>query len=392
MAIYEAVSLIRLQRFGSAWTRVGIGASAIGCVFQAFACSSTTRSTSQAHAAPISESKPIPAPQPQAAETQRTTAPIIPISDKPDPVSASARALEVMTLPGSYSTSIGGPSNGQMRGAVAIPDEGHGFFHNPVRPYEARFGSVELVQMIVRAAASVVDALPGSMLVVNDLGLEHGGPIAHHGSHQAGRDADILFYSLDAKGVPLPSVGVPIDPKGEGVDFKDLADPSDDQPVALDVPRTWRFAAALLEVAGDQLQRIFIVEHVRSMLLAEAARVHANPLLVKRFEDVTCQPEYPHDDHMHVRLYCTPEDMADGCRDSLPTYPFRAAALTALGLSPLLASAKRTQQETKTHDALKTTNEQALKQAGAMHADVVKFLDRRKAWLKRPSPGRRYCP
>ncbi|MET0386909.1 MAG: penicillin-insensitive murein endopeptidase [Polyangiales bacterium] len=328
------------------------------------------------------------APQPQAADVgatvQGTATPTVTEQD-------TASTAAVLALAGSQSTSIGGPGSGQVRGSVPFPDAGRGFYHNPVRPYEARYGTVELVQSIVRAAARVDETHPGSVLVVNDLGLIEGGPIAHHGSHQAGRDADILFYSVDAQGKSLPSVGVPIDPQGKGVDFKNLADPADDQPVALDVPRTWAFAAALIEVAQDNLQRIFVVEHVRNMLLAEAARVHAPATTLQRFAELTCQPEYPHDDHFHIRLYCTPEDMALGCRDSLPTYPFRTAALSALGLSPLIASA-RTPVERKARNARTVSHAEAKKQAGPMHAAVTQFLKQREAWLKKPSPGRRYCP
>ena len=319
-------------------------------------------------------------PQPTAAEP--TPAPL-----DTQAIDDARAVTEALAWPGSHSTSIGGPSSGQVRAAVPLPDRGPGFYHNPVRPHAARYGTVELVQAIMRAAADVDAALPGSVLVVNDLGLIEGGPIAQHGSHQAGRDADILFYSLDDKGAPLASVGVPIDPQGKGVDFKDLADPADDQPVSLDVPRTWRFAQALIERTHAELQRIFIVEHVRSMLLAEAARVHAPAEVVQRFADMTCQPEYPHDDHMHIRLYCTPEDLTQGCRDSAPNYPFRIAALSALGLSPLMAAAS----DRNASAARKTTPAEAKKKAGPMHALVTQFLKQREAWLKRPSPGRPYC-
>jgi penicillin-insensitive murein endopeptidase len=226
---------------------------------------------------------------------------------------------------------------------------------------------------------------------VNDLGLKEGGPIHEHGSHQAGRDADILFYSVDAHGKPLPSVGVPIDPRGEGTDFKDLKDPKDDQPIKLDVRRTWRFAAELIEVAQDNLQRIFIVEHVRQMLLDEAARVKAPKAVVQRFADITCQPESPHDDHMHVRLFCTAEDMARGCLDNPPNYPYRIAALRALGLQPLMASLQRSITERRARATRTTSPEQARKKAGPMHARVTAFLKEREAWLKKPSPGRPYC-
>jgi penicillin-insensitive murein endopeptidase len=302
-----------------------------------------------------------------------------------------AEIARVLALDGSVSTSLGGPSTGHVRGAISVPDSGPGFYHNTKRPPGARFGTVELVQTLMRAAARVAELMPGGRLTINDLGLEAGGPIAQHGSHQAGRDADILFYTLDAKGQPIPSVGVPIDPAGKGWDFKDLTDPKDDQPVQLDVKRTWLLAESLLEVAPNTVQRIFVVEHVRTLLLAEAARAHARKDLIERFADVTCQPGVPHDDHFHVRLFCTPEDMAEGCQDSLPVYPFRTQFLKQLGLKPLIASGVRSQEERAATAARTTTAAQARKRAGPMHAHVKEFLKEREAWLKQPHPGRPYC-
>jgi hypothetical protein len=104
-------------------------------------------------------------------------------------------------------------------------------------------------------------------------------------------------------------VGVPIEPDGRGWDFHDLVDPADDQRVRIDVPRTWRFVRALLEDDEAAVQRIFVVEHVRTMLLEHAERVRAPRAVRARFEDVTCQPGYPHDDHLHVRFFCSAEDV-----------------------------------------------------------------------------------
>jgi penicillin-insensitive murein endopeptidase len=354
--------------------------------------------------APIAEKQepvanaPLPAAAPSKPEPTSDVSPQVAAhvsSERPKVPSSTAERVytveEVLALPGSHSTSIGGPSSGRIEGAVPIPDEGPGYYHNAKRPYGARFGSVELVQFIMRAAANVAQKIPDSLLTVNDLGLQEGGPIHQHGSHQAGRDADILFYSVDMRGKPIPSVGVPIDPSGGGIDFNDLRDPKDDQPIRLDVKRTWRFAAELIEVADVHLQRIFIVEHVRQMLLDEAARVKAPKKVVQRFAEITCQPESPHDDHMHIRLFCTPEDMQHGCLDSPPVYPFRVESLAKLGLTPLMASLQQTIAERKAREARTTTPEQAKKKAGPMHAKVTEFLKQREAWLKKPHPGRPYC-
>jgi penicillin-insensitive murein endopeptidase len=305
--------------------------------------------------------------------------------EPPDPTT------ELLAMLGSLTTSIGAPAGGHLQGGVRLPDLGPGYRHNPKRPDNARYGTVETLQAIVKAAAVVEHDLPGSGLTVNDVGLQAGGPIPQHGSHQNGRDADILFYVLDAAGTPIPAVGVPLDPKGQGIDFKDLAIPNDDQKVKLDLPRTWRFVQALMESAPDQVQRIFLVEHLRTLLLAEADRQRAPKLIRQRFDDVTCQPSTPHDDHLHVRFFCSPEDLGAGCQDSVPIYPWRVAALHQLGLEPIVASGKKTQEEREERASRTTTAAEAKKKAGPMHAKVLKFLAQREAWLKQPHPGRPYC-
>jgi penicillin-insensitive murein endopeptidase len=289
----------------------------------------------------------------------------------------------------SYSTSVGSPSNGRILGSVALPLSGPGFRFNSRRDSSARYATVEVVSAIERAAARVQTQFTDSELVVNDLSLAEGGRIAHHGSHRAGRDADILFYLRASDGTPTPSVGAPIDPQGIGFDFKELSDPSDDLRVHFDAQRTWSFVAALLEDPDARVQRVFVVEHLRAALLAEAQRAGAKPETVAQFEAVTCQPSYPHDDHLHVRWFCSFEDLASGCQDLPPLYPWREAELKAAGLSPVLATRTRS-----TDPAPITTNAQAAREVKRQrpHKDVLAFLAQRKAWEKQPHPGRPYCP
>lgn len=299
-----------------------------------------------------------------------------------DPVAA------VLAMDGSESTSVGGPNDGRVEGAVALPDEGPGFRSNARRPNTAaRFGTVEMVQALVRAAAVVDTELPGSVLFINDLGFEHGGPIPHHGSHRAGRDVDVLFYLIDREGEPMDPVGAFLDPRGRGYDFKDLADPADDVLVRIDLPRTWRFVHALLEgPRGDDVQRIFVAEHLRTLLLRQAERTRAPRAIRQRFEEITCQPGYPHDDHLHIRFFCTPEDMAEGCEDSGPTYPWRRLALREHGLRPVINRPRRDRPR-----AAQTSADEARAAAGPMHRRVEEWLTRREAWLEAPHPGRPFC-
>lgn len=300
----------------------------------------------------------------------------------PDPIAA------LLAMDGSTSTSIGGPNDGRVEGAVALPDEGPGFRSNPRRPNaDAIWGTVEMVQALVAAAAVVHAEMPGSVLYINDLGFREGGPIPRHGSHRAGRDVDVLFYLLDRHGDPIEPVGAFLDERGRGFDFRDLATPRDDVLVRMDVPRTWRFVQALLEGPhADSVQRIFVAEHLRALLLAHAERARAPRAARERFADITCQPGYPHDDHLHIRFYCTPEDIARGCEDTPPIYPWRRARLAELGLSPVIHRPRRDRPRSPTVSA-----EEARARAGPMHARVLEWLARREAWMRPPRTGRPFC-
>jgi penicillin-insensitive murein endopeptidase len=351
---------------------------------QLAAARETVRSVPATAVAPAPESPDAGTVPEQRAETA--------VVSPPTPAPGLSIA-ELLALPGAATTSTGAPADGRIENAVALPESGPGFLFNPKRPHDARYGTVELVQAIVRAAADVEQEMPGSGLVVNDLSLREGGPIRQHGSHQSGRDADILFYALDAKNAPRPAVGVTIEPNGRGWDFKDLANGKDDVLVKLDAKRTWRFMRALLEHGADHVQRIFLVEHVRSMLLAEAERVKAPKRVRERFEMLTCQPSTPHDDHMHVRFFCTPEDMAAGCLDSAPVYPFRRQTLRALGLQPVLEKPGARAARSEAVDRRTTSLAEARAEATRMrmHPGVRQFLARQEAWGEQPHPGRPYC-
>ncbi|MFK7991707.1 MAG: penicillin-insensitive murein endopeptidase [Sandaracinaceae bacterium] len=324
-----------------------------------------------------------PAPEVAAVEPseppERQTTDLEP---EPDPVEV------LMALDGASSTSVGGPRDGSLTGGVALPSFGPGFRSNPRRPNaDAYYGTVEMVQALVHAAGVVHQALPGGEVTFNDLGFEEGGAIAHHGSHRAGRDVDVLFYLIDRQGEPMTSVGAFLDPRGRGFDFKDLSTPDDDVLVRMDVPRTWRFVQALLEGPhAAHVQRIFVVEHLRTMLLRHAERARVPSAIRARFAEVTCQPGAPHDDHLHIRFYCTPEDMADGCEDSGPTYGWRRLALREAGLRPVINRPRRDRPTAPT-----TSAAEARAAAGPMHSRVESWLTRREAWLERPHPGRPFC-
>lgn len=327
--------------------------------------------TSTVSAAPVVPPSTAPVAQPQGASVEP---PIMPSEPLPAP---------------STSTSIGTPGEGRIEGAAALPLRGRGFRFNDRRDSNARFAAAEVIGAIARAAARVDEQLPGSELVVNDISLERGGPIDHHGSHRAGRDADILFYLLGDDGQPTPSVGAPIDREGIGFDYKDLAIAEDDVRVHFDAPRTWRFVASLLSDPEASVQRIFVVEHLRELLLSEADKHASDHDARERFAEITCQPSYPHDDHLHVRWFCSAEDLAQGCQDLPPLYPWRKSELLTAGAKPVMGALRKERPRSKI-----VTHEDEDREVAKLviHPAVRAFLARRKLWREQPHPGRKYCP
>lgn len=285
------------------------------------------------------------------------------------------------------STSIRNPNDGWLRGGVPLPLSAPGLRFNPARDPAARYGTVEVVRALLDAADQVRRELGGVPITINDLSLERGGPIPHHRSHQSGRDVDVLFYQLGPEGNPIQSVGAFFDPSGAGVDFRDLQDPSDDVSLQLDIPRTWRFLRALIEGEQAQLQNVYVAEHIRALLLSYARASSASESTLRRFEAITCQPSYPHDDHFHFRFFCTADDIARGCRDAPPIYPWQRVRLERAGTQPLPLAPKREQATTRV-----VTHEEAREAAGPMDPEVIRWLDRRAQWIRKPHPGRPYCP
>jgi hypothetical protein len=87
-----------------------------------------------------------------------------------------------------------------------------------------------------------------------------------------------------------------------------------------DAPRNWAFVRALLSDPEIEVQWIFVHRSLAAALLAQAAKVGDDPAVVARAANIMHQPSDadPHDDHMHVRLYCAPADRNTGCVDRGP--------------------------------------------------------------------------
>lgn len=160
------------------------------------------------------------------------------------------------------------------------------------------YGHPALVLMLRRSARDVARAKPGSKMLVGDLSKKHGGPLSGHHSHQSGRDADIGFYALDAKGrkvLPERFISYGADGKardGSGYTFDDH--------------RNWLLVQSWARDTRAGLRHIFVARHLRKRLFDYAKKSKARAKYIPKVVALMKQPENAstHDDHFHVRIAC----------------------------------------------------------------------------------------
>jgi penicillin-insensitive murein endopeptidase len=221
------------------------------------------------------------------------------------------------------SISCGSVNRGALASGRAIADEGTGFVApEPWRSRGLRYGTDELVDLIERAARAVLRRYPGAPLAVADLSAEHGGPVARHRSHQSGRDVDLVYFAIDRAGEPLPNDGhMPLfGVDGRATSAQSPAPAPEIQERFFDLARNWALVQALATDPDVRVDRIFVSRRIRDWLLAYAAAAGVPEPVRVRVRAVLSIPVgvEAHNDHMHVRIGCSPDDAASGACSEAP--------------------------------------------------------------------------
>lgn len=228
------------------------------------------------------------------------------------PLLLLAGCAELGLIDDGTSRSVGRASDGALVHAARIPDAGEGFTTREVwKTRNNRYGTDELVDLITGVARRMAGQVRDVKLVVADLSSQRGGgAFAFHRSHQNGRDADLLYYMRDKDGKPfLPDAMHVFDAHGRAKDATGLT---------VDVPRTWLLVRELITAPEAPVQWIFMFEPIAKQLLDHAVDLHEPEALIARARLTLRQPgdSARHDDHLHVRVYCSERD--PGCVDLGP--------------------------------------------------------------------------
>ena len=174
------------------------------------------------------------------------------------------------------------------------------------------------------------------MLRVGNLSGRHGGPIRYSRSHQSGRDVDFAFYAVDAEGRPAQPDGMPrYRCSGRGRDSA--------VGLRFDTARNWALIEALLTDEDAEVEVIFVAPCLKRRLLRHAAERKAERGLRERAATLLREAgdrSYDHDDHFHVRIFCSAEDLSLGCRNDPRAWPW-----TRVHESTRLEDGKRLRRE-----------------------------------------------
>jgi len=214
--------------------------------------------------------------------------------------------------------SIGMPHSGVQTEAVELPQRGEGFVRfRPQSP--THWGNPRLVTAIQEVAGAVLQKSPDAApLVVGDLSGRYGGKIPRHNSHRTGRDVDLLFYMTTPAGAPIRTPGfIPVQSDG-------LAEVGGEY-YRFDVERQWLLFKELLTSKTVEVQWLFISRDLEALIIDYALARETDLELVWQAETVMLQPgdSAPHDDHVHLRIACRPDEAVYGCEGGGPRWEWQ---------------------------------------------------------------------
>jgi penicillin-insensitive murein endopeptidase len=224
------------------------------------------------------------------------------------PVQPSPWAKVKTTAPGP-AAAIGGPSNGCIAGAQALPSEGAGFVS--IRRHRNRYyGHPDTIRFVMDLGRTLGKRSHGVMMV-GDLSQPRGGLMSSmHRSHQNGMDVDIWFHLAASSRAAVLRHAEDRDPESMVTRGGHA------------VTKSWgKYQRFLLKASADdpRVDRIFVNPAIKRTLCRTE---HGDRGWLHKL-----RPWWGHDAHFHVRLKCpagsphckqqAPPPAGDGCDKSL---------------------------------------------------------------------------
>lgn len=173
------------------------------------------------------------------------------------------------------------------------------------------YGTDELVAAIRSAAQHVAEKHPGAILYLGNVAQRWGGDIQWSVSHNNGRDADLAFYSRDPFGWQRrPPNLLHFGPDLRSVEFSGFH--------RFDAELNADLVVGLFDHAGSQIQYMFMARFLELPVVDVLRRRGMDREALIKIQEVLYEPRGSaiHDDHLHIRIYCTADDLCGGCENT----------------------------------------------------------------------------
>ena len=231
------------------------------------------------------------------------------------PVSENRRTFFRTEAEKSTSFSIGDTRDGYMVNGQNLPMPSLLVRQLPVQ-YERglTYASGDMIELFVDTGRAMEKQYPDTIMYIGNMSAREGGDIPYSVSHNSGRDADIAFYLKDAHGnfahpQNLHKINRRFQTREPGSSY------------TFDLEKNTTLIEHLLTHPKVHVQFIFLAKHLRTAIQRELVKRGSSPELLERFE-MSVQNQAAHDDHFHVRIYCSNTDICAGCIDKSVIHPW----------------------------------------------------------------------
>lgn len=225
------------------------------------------------------------------------------------------------------SASIGTTSDGYLVGGIPLPQHPHLQVLPTQAARDLAYGSKHLIDSLVFAADAVAKKYPGTVTFLGNIGRRSGGDIPYSVSHNTGRDVDIAFVATNPFGWQTrPQTLLHFNADLQSVEHFGF--------YRFDVARNAALTVALFSSPHTQVQHLFMADPLKRHLMAYWKKTKLNPTLLANLDEAISQPSdsAAHDDHLHLRVACSAEDLCHGCVHTgraRPWMPDDAATVSA---------------------------------------------------------------
>lgn|GEM_PF-1257306 len=220
------------------------------------------------------------------------------------------------------SVSLGTCHDGELVGGEQLPARARGLMRlSVVGKRFTGWGTQRLVGFVLRTASRLADRDEHARipLRVGNLSTQRGGRIRWSHSHRAGRDVDLAFFAIGKSGKPrAPDRFLRFNDEGKARYRR--------WHYTFDVARNWNLVKTLLTDHEVHVARLYVAEPLRRMLLQKGRELGDPEWLLQRAAHVLHEPLHAgrHNDHFHVRVYCSRDEVLAGCVDDDPPWPWVA--------------------------------------------------------------------